>query len=332
MKAMPMRAVFSFLAVLLVYGAAEARTLRLNVSEVQGSPEYNLVERVKKEVEEKTGGELEIKIFPQDQLGNPQTSFESLMNGTLDLYAGALEYYNTLIPQEFSVVSLPFFLKDVNQLRAYLNSPIFKGAEDKLRTMGIRFLSTEWTAQRGPYRTITSSKPIHSLADVEGLKMRMFPNQVAIQAWEHLGAVPIVISWQETYLAIRQGTVSAVTGPLNGLRTAKFTEVAKYVARTNEWPQVQPLAISERVWQTLTPEQQQILIDATNASGREYTREVVEGAEADIEYMKQKDGAEFTLDMDLDPWRERMKSFYPKLIEQGILTQNLYDAVLKLAD
>lgn len=317
------------LALMLAMPAA-ARVLKINESLGPGSVEEAALQRFKEIVEERTGGDLEIRIFLQDQLGNPQTSLESLRTGSLDLYSGAMEYYAGMAEAEMAPLSLPFLLQDHDHMRRYLDSAAFQPAKDKLLERGIRFLSTEFNGDRGPYRVFLSSSPVRSLDDLQGMKMRMFPNEIAIGAWEALGAVPVQIPWTETYLAIRQGTVSAVTAPLSAIRSMKFTEVAPFVLRTNEWPQTWPITISERVWQDLPAEQQQILVDAANEATAYYAELTYARAADDIAAMEQDNGAEF-VEIDMAPFQERMQPFHKKLVADGVISQEVYDAVVGLA-
>jgi TRAP-type C4-dicarboxylate transport system substrate-binding protein len=309
---------------------AAARVHKINESLGPGSVEEAALQRFKAIVEERTGGELEIRIFLQDQLGNPQTSLESLRTGSLDLYSGAMEYYAGMAEAEMAPLSLPFLLQDHDHMRRYLDSEAFQPAKDKLLERGIRFLSTEFNGDRGPYRVFLSSSPVRSLDDLEGMKMRMFPNEIAIGAWETLGAVPVQIPWTETYLAIRQGTVSAVTAPLSAIRSMKFTEVAPFVLRTNEWPQTWPITISERVWQDLPAEQQQILVDAANEATAYYAELTYARTADDIAAMEQDNGAEF-VEIDMAPFQERMQPFHQKLVGDGVISPEVYDAVVGLA-
>jgi len=306
------------------------KTLKLNESIGPGSPEDAALKLFKKEVEERSGGKLKIDVYLQDQLGNAQSSFEGLMTGTLDLYSGSLEYYQSLVPEELSVVSMPYIIKDDEHLKRYLKSPTFERAEKKLLDRGIRFISTEFNAVRGPYRVIISTKPILRLEDLDGLKVRMNPNEAAIRSWRNFGAVPIQMGWNEIYLALRQGVVQAATAPLGLLKSSKFTEVAHYVTAIKEYPQVWPMAISERVWKKLTSEEQKILVEAAKNTGDAYTKITEESAERDIQDMIAHDNAVF-IRINTEPFRERMKPFYHELIKQGFMPQDVYDQVIALA-
>ena len=255
------------LAVLASPARAE-KLLKINESLGPGSPEEFALLHFKKVVEEGSKGEVKIAIHLQDALGKPTQALESLTIGALDLYSGALEYYAPIVGEEINAISLPYLVTSHNHLRAFLKSPAFKKAEEKLLARGIRVLSTEWNADRGPYRVLLSSKPVLNADDLKGLKVRMFPNEVYVRSWKQLETVPIQLAWTETYLGIRQGVVNAVTAPLSLVRSMKFTEVAPYIVEIREFPQTWPITISERSWKKLNADEQQLLVRAANEAGK----------------------------------------------------------------
>lgn len=320
-------------AALLLVGAqmgpSEARTLRINESLGPGSIEEAALLLFKEIVEERTGGDIEISIHLQDELGNPQTSLENLQTGTLDLYSGALSYYAAMAPDELGVTALLYLFKDNDHLSRYLQSPVFEAAHARLQEMGVRFISTEFNGDRGPFRVFVSTVPIFTPDDLEGVKMRLWPSDIAIRGWSYLGAEPSVIAWTETYLAIRQGVVSAVTSGVTSIRAMNFTEVAPYVTELRQFPQTWPIAISEQVWQSLSEQEQQILVDAANEATAFYGETVASSAADDIAFMIKEHGAAY-IQVNTDPFAERMQPFYQELIEEGVLKQEVYDQVTAL--
>jgi len=318
------------LALAFAAGTAHAqRTLKINESLGPGSPEEAALKAFQKSVEAGSQGQLKVAIHLSDALGNPQSSLENLSTGTLELYSGALEYYQPIVPQEIGVLAVPYVIRDYGHLRRYLMSPAFDGAKQKLSARGVRFLSTEFYAERGPYRVLISSRPVKSLADLKGLRIRMYPNENAINAWRHLGTVPTVLPYTETYLAIRQGVVQGAPFPLSLLQSSKLTEVAKYVLRIDEFPQTWPITVSERVWRSLKPGEQQLLVRAANEAGKLYAAEVNSRAQRDIDQMKKDNGAEF-VQVDLEPFRAHMRAFHEQLIKAGTVRKDLYDAIAAL--
>lgn len=310
-------------------GVSVARTLRINESLGPGSPESVALKAFKGIVEQKTNGDLKIRIYLQDQLGNPQTSLENLMTGTLDLYSGALSYYTKLASDELSVLTLLYFFKDREHFRRYLKSPIFKKARARLLKQGIRFISTDFNGDRGPYRVFICTKPIFTPEDLKGIKMRIWPNEPVRKCWEHMGATPIVLAWTETYLAIKQNMVQAVTSPLSLVRSMRFTEVAPYVTELKQFQQTWPMTISEKIWNQLSPEHQEALVYAANEAGKVYSTEVMKRAEADIQAMMKENNGVF-IRVNIEPFEKRMLPFYDELIEKGFVKKEIFDAVQAL--
>ncbi len=302
------------------------RTLRINESLSPGSPEEVALKAFQKTVEDETKGELKIRIYLQDQLGKPQTSIENLMTGTLDLYSGALSYYTKLAPEELSMLTLLYFFKDRDHFRRYLTSPVFKKAQDRILEQGIRFISTEFKGDRGPYRVFICTKPIMKPEDLEGVKLRIWPNEPVKKCWAHMGAVPMVIPWTEVYLSIKQGMIQAVTSPLTLVRSMRFTEVAPYVTELKQFHQTWPMTVSEKVWQTLKPDEQEILVKAANHAGEVYAGEVMKRAEADIQAMMKENNAVF-IRVNTDQFEKKMLPFYQTLIQDGTVDKKIFEAV-----
>ncbi|MCC6193085.1 MAG: TRAP transporter substrate-binding protein [Burkholderiales bacterium] len=306
--------------------AAAQLTLKLNESLGPGSVEEVALKHFKKVVEEGSKGQLQIAIHLQDALGKPDAALEGLMTGTLDLYSGALEYYAQIVPEELNAISIPYLLKDNAALRKYLASPTFRKAEQRLLERGIRVLSTEYNAERGPYRVLVSSKPVHNVDDLKGLKIRMFPNDVYIRSWKNLGATPVQLAWTETYLGIRQGVVNAVTAPIALVNPMKFTEVAPYIIEIKEYPQTWPIMISEKTWKKLTPDQQQLLVRAANEAGKVYTQTTNERIAGDLAAMVANNKAQI-IKVDTTSFRKKMEPFYDELVKEKLLSPEILATV-----
>lgn len=165
---------------------------------------------------------------------------------------------------------------------------------------------------RGPYRVLCSNKPIRSVDDLKGLKVRMPSNPTSVKAWETLGCAVTVIPYSETYLALKQGTVDAVTCPVVDAYFQKFCEVAPYITVTYEYPQQVAVVMNERKFQKLTKEQQEILLDEIDKAGDFVTEQALKRSDEIVELMK-KDYHVEIINVDLAPWREKMESFIKEL-------------------
>lgn len=322
---------FSALALyaLAAVPATAQMTLKINESLGPGSVEETALKHFKKVVEDGSKGQLQIAIHLQDALGKPDAALEGLLTGTLDLYSGALEYYAQIVPEELAATSIPYLLPDNAALRKYLTSPTFKAAEKKLLDRGIRMLSTEHNAERGPYRVLVSSRPIRTVDDLKDLKIRMFPNDVYIRSWKNLGATPVQLAWTETYLGIRQGVVNAVTAPMSAVNQMKFAEVAPYITEIREYPQTWPITISEKTWKKLNAEQQQLLMKAANEAGKVYTQVTLERLQGDINAMVTNNKAQ-VIKVDTASFRRKMEPFYDELVKDKLLSPQVLAAIRAL--
>lgn len=305
---------------------AQTITLKLNESLGPGSVEEAALKHFKKVVEDGSKGQLQIAIHLQDALGKPDAALEGLITGTLDLYSGALEYYAQIVPEELNPISIPYLMPDNAALQKYLKSDAFRTAERKLLERGIRVLSTEYNAERGPYRVLASSRPVRTPDDLKGLKLRVFPNDVYIRAWKYLGATPVQVAWTETYLGIRQGLVNAVTSPVSLVSPMKWAEVAPYIVEIREYPQTWPMTISERTWKRLSPAHQQLLVAAANEAGKVYTQVTNERVQREMDEVIRANKAQI-IKVDTAAFRRKLEPFYDELVKEKLLSAEVLKAV-----
>ena len=120
-----------------------------------------------------------------------------------------------------------------------------------------------------------------------------------------------------------------MTSGVNGLHDSKLTEVAPYVVVLRQFPQTWPITISEEIWQSLSGEHQQILVDAANEATRYYGGISHSMAEDNIASMIKTNGAVWTR-IDTTPFAMEMQSFYQSLIAEGVLKQEIFDEVTSL--
>lgn len=294
--------------------AAPVHTLRLNESAGPDGPEAAALEVFKRDAEELSEGRLAIEIHYRDTLLATRQAIESLQTGTVDLYSGPLSAFRPLAPQELGALSVPYLIDTRGRLRRYLDSDVFAEATHKLLARGIRVLST--AGLRDPGRVIVANRPIRTADDLEGLRIRVGGDELAERSWRSVGAVPVRLGWNETYLALRRGTADAVTVPGGRLRSSNLIHVARYVAIEDAHPQVWPMAIAETAWRRLSPEDRDVLIDAADAAGRAYSRIAAEAAERDLESVVVRDHA---VRIEVAALRRRMVPVYRRMVAEGLL-------------
>jgi len=316
--------VLIFIIFFVAGGSAQKETIKLSLGYVNNptGSEGKSLQFFADTVKEKTNGEIEIIIYPACQLGDYSTEIDNTILGSQDIFVNAANVFARIDPI-FSIATIPFLFKDPVSFSRILQKEIGEKQNEIFEENGLVILNQARNMFRGN-RVLVSKKPIHSLEDVKGLRCRSFENKVYMEAWKRLGASPIIIPWSETYLALKQNTVEAVGCTFTDVYDMKFTEVAPYITYTCEYMSDLIFAMNKEKFDTLTLEQQQILVECANSTG-DYLGSIVGDMEKqDIKKMKEE-GVEF-ITIDTEPFRAALKEYYYELEKSGLLSHEVLDA------
>jgi tripartite ATP-independent transporter DctP family solute receptor len=278
--------VVSMFAIAVVATTGYAKTVLKLGTSTQPSHIYNLAaERFGEIVAEKSGGELEVQVFPAAQLGSERDMVEGLQMGSLEMTLTSTGPMGNFIPQ-VKLFNLPFLFKDRESCYRVLDGEIGTQIADRFVKVGIRSLG--W--YENGFRNITNSKrPVKSPADMDGLKIRVMEDDVFILTMKALGASPTPMAFGELYTALEQGVVDAQENPLAVIHSSRFFEVQDYLAMTGHFYSPAVMLISEITWQSLSPENQKIVADAAKEA-RDYERELSIKADQELEAACAKEG------------------------------------------
>jgi tripartite ATP-independent transporter DctP family solute receptor len=291
------------------------------------SPEGKAYQYFADQVQERSGGRIEVKVYPAEQLGDSKTQIDSTVLGSQDIVTTGASLF-ARFDNIFNVATVPFLFKDNSYFSTMMQGEIGQMQKDALEKNGLVLLNDARNMMRGPYRVLVSNRPIRSLSDVQGLRFRTYENEIYMRTWQTLGANPIVIPWGETYMALMQKTVNAAVSPMVQLYDMKFTEVAPYVTIINEYTSDVVWAINKQKFDSLSPEYRRILRESANASGEYLASIEKETIDANIQRMKTEHKAEF-IEIDTDAFRSFLKDFYYKLEADGKIVKGIVDAALK---
>ena len=225
----------------------------------------------------KTGGKVEVQCFYGGSLGDESEAFRNVQKGTLPLAMGGIA---NLVPFEkkLGLLTLPYLFANIDEVVAGTNGAPAELLNKYATKAGFRILTWTYT----DFRYISNSKrPITKMADMQGLKFRVPQSAVLIAAYKAFGGSPTPISWAETFTALQQGVVDGQCYGYIGFKAMKFNEAnQRYLTEVHYTYHLQPLVISERVFEKLTPEVRQILIDAGKYAQEKSLLFQVEQAEA----------------------------------------------------
>lgn len=305
--------------------SAHAETWRMAHKMPPDSIEGELFQFFADKVVEKTGGEVEIKVFPNEQLGSDDTVLEQLQIGTVNVYPEGTSYLQKWVP-DIKFTSAPFLFDDREHWVRFMQTDLVKGWFKQIEDeAGIALIGSPTAFLRGPYRVMVTDKPWTNLEEMQGTRLRMHPDELAAAAWRHLGAEVRTLAWTEVYESISRGIVDAVNSPIALVEPMKFYEVAPHIIRHDEYPQGMAFMTNAKRWNALSDELRAQVLDAFAEMAEESEKRMIAAANSDLEAMKAKDVA-YT-EPDTSDFVERMQSFYQEMEEKGELPEGFLDAV-----
>ena len=237
--------------------------------------------KFKEEVERLSNGTMTIEIYPNSTLGGDRDMVEGMQIGTVDfaLVAGVLGNFEPSI----QLLELPYLFDNEEQYKSVIYSEIGEEIKDRvLKSASVRILN--WW-DRGP-RHVTSNKPIYTLADIKGLKIRLPEIKAMEVTWRAMGASPVTMPWSEVYTSLEQGVIEAQENPIPFIYGGRIHEVQKYLALTAHKYEYVTLAMSELTWSKLTDEQRDIIVQAAQAATDYENQLVAQKTDEILEIMK----------------------------------------------
>jgi TRAP-type transport system periplasmic protein len=271
-------------------------------------------------VAQKTGGQAEVQIFPNSQLGNAKSQLQAVSIGGQDFFMDGLGWYVDY-DKDWTPLALGFAIKNEADLQRVLDSEVGRELEAKLLRKGIRVGAHNWW--KG-YRCLISRKPIRTLDEVKNIKMRV-PSRAFFLTWQALGTQPTVVAWGETFTALQQGVVDAAEGGLVDLHTQKMYEVARHVTYTRHLVNTSVLSVSEKLYQSWPPAVQKAVLEAAREAGEAQHR-FQDAQESDaIEKMKAA-GTTF-YEPKRDEWMAKVSHLPEQLDAQGEWSKGLWGRI-----
>lgn len=240
-------------------------------------------------IEERTNGQITVKIYPDSQLGSDREITEQMQSGTVDMNAPFTGVLPSFIPQ-FQVFDLPFLFEERDEAYETMHGDLGDRLNEYLSEQGLRALGY-WD---GGFKHFTNSvRPIETPEDMDGLSMRASQSPLIISQFRALNAGGVSIDFSELYTALQTGTVDGQENPLSNIVTRKFYEVQDYLTLSSHGYMGYVQLISEDFYQSL-PEHLQ---ETMNEVALEVSKWQWEQAQSDEEaYMEEliESGIEIT--------------------------------------
>ena len=230
-------------------------------------------------VSERSGGNVTVAVFPNDQLanGNASRGIEMIASGSVDLAAYATCTL-AVVDEKLPVATIPWIFDDYAQAREVIDST---GGEYYAQRLAMKNMTYLGSFHNG-FRQITNSKhEVHTPEDMEDLKIRVPGSVVYMGFFRALGADPTSMNWSEVFTAIQQGTIDGQENGVSITSTSKMQEVQDYLTMWNYSYENDLFVANTEVWNSLEPETQELL-QACATEACEWGRDALEAEEAEI--------------------------------------------------
>jgi len=236
----------------------QERTIRFGHLNNADHPTSAGVRKFAELVAARSGGKITVKEYPSSQLGNELQQQSALQGGVQEMLVASTTSLAGIV-KEFGLFDFPFLFSNARQADAMVDGPLGKMISGKLAEKGVVVLGFFDLG----FRNVTNGKrPITKAEDLEGLKLRVIPNPVFLETFKTFKANPIPMPFAELYGALESKAVDGQENPYSVILSSKFYEVNKYVSATNHVYATNPVQISKRFWDKLTPAEQKLLQDA----------------------------------------------------------------------
>jgi len=278
-----------------------------------GYPTVDAVKFMGERLKALTGGKHTIKVFNNSALGNEKDTIEQTKIGALAMTRVNIAPMNNICP-ETQVPTMPFLFRSKEHMRKVLDGPIGEEILAACAPQGFIGLAYYDSGARSLY---TAKKPVKTLADAKGMKIRVQQSDLWVALLEAMGANATPMPYGEVYTALKTGLVDGAENNWPSYESSRHFEVAKYYSMTEHSMAPEMLLFSKRVWDTLTPEDQKAIRQAAKESVP-YMRKLWDEREQKSEALVKAAGSQI-IQVDKASFQKAMQPVYDKFITDAKL-------------
>lgn len=295
----------------LAHGLSETHTVHIAMTEFADK------------VEERTNGRIQVRILPNGQLGSENENMEQLMAGVISMTkvsAPGLATYN----EAYHGFGLPYIFDDTENFYHVMDSEqmqdFFLSSEDD----GFVTLTYYTSGARSFY---TKDKPIRTPEDLKGLKIRVQDMKSQTDMMQALGGIPVAMSYGDVYTSLQTGIIDGTENNETALTTGKHGEICKVYSTDQHAMIPDVMVMSAKVWENISPEDQQIILEAAHESTESHKIAWDAAIDEAIQEAKTQMGVEFVDDVDKEAFRQATSGMIDDYCEQYPGVKTLLDTI-----
>lgn len=228
------------------------------------TPKGNAADYFKKKAEELTKGRVRVEVYANSTLYKDKEEMEALQLGAVQMLAPSLAKFGPLGVKEFEVFDLPYIFTGYDDLHKVTQGPMGRKLLGKLEAKGVKGLAY-WD---NGFKSFSANKPLKTLADFKGAKMRIQSSKVLEAQMRSVGSIPQVLAFSEVYRALQTGVVDGTENPISNLYTQKMHEVQKHLTLSDHGYLGYAVISNKKFWDGLPADIRKQLDDAMDQSTR----------------------------------------------------------------
>jgi tripartite ATP-independent transporter DctP family solute receptor len=308
-------------ACVVMYQPVEARDFRSADVHPADYPTVEAVKFIGQQLKDETKGRLGVRVYPNGTLGSEKDTIEQLKIGGLDMMRINAAPLNNVVPETI-VPCLPFVFRSKEHMRATLDGPVGDAILAAMEAQGMVGLAFYDSGARSVY---TARKPVKTLADLKGMKIRVQQSDLFVAMVEALGANPTPMPYGEVYTGLKTGIVDAAENNFPSYESSRHFEAAKYYVMTEHSMAPEVLVFSKKIWDAL-PEEDRKLIRKASKDSVPVMRKLWDEREAKSQAVAEKAGSQIVQLENKKEFIEAMAPVYAKFAN----TPKLQELVQKI--
>jgi tripartite ATP-independent transporter DctP family solute receptor len=289
-----------------------------------GYPTVEAVVQMGKKLDAATGGRLSIQMYPSMQLGGEKEMIEQAQVGALAIARISVGPMGPIVP-EINVFNLPFMFRNDAHMEQVIDGPIGDELLKKLSDHPTAGLIGLCWMNAGTRNVYNAKKPVKSIEDLKGLKIRMMGNPVFVDTMNSLGGNGVAMGYDQLMSALQTGVVDGAENNYPSYDTGQHYRLAKYYSLTGHLMIPEILIFSKKVWASLGKDDQALILKAAKEAQQEQRKLWYEMEEKSIKHMRES-GAEIIDIPDKKPFVDAVKPVWDKYgAQHSALIQRIQD-------
>lgn len=286
---------------------APAREFRAADTQNEDYPTVQALRYMGRLIEERTDGRLQIRVFHSRQLGEEKETIEQTRAGAIDLNRTNVALIGTFVPA-MNVLAMPFLFRSIEHLERVLDGPIGNEILNSFEPYGFVGLTFYDSGARSVYNSV---RPIRSIADMHGLRIRVQQSQLMSDMIRALGAEPIELPYGQVRTGLATKLIDGAENNWPSFVTTDHYKYAGYYTLTEHTMSPEVLVMSLKAWSSLSAEDRKIFRDAALESSR-FMRERWRDLEEQSRRQAESAGVTIVIDFDRKPFEAAMLPIYEK--------------------